>query len=123
LLRTEYMAGPTAQGMRDLINKDPGAYWDDGCQCVRSAYENSPRALILPLADPRIRFSGAQSILVAKLAGFFLEATKSNGDLTGRLVIVAAPGGTMCAEAGGFLHDCPVDAKLTTWGCLKSWYR
>ena len=27
--RPDNMAGPTAQGMRDLIDKDPGAYWDD----------------------------------------------------------------------------------------------
>jgi hypothetical protein len=37
----------------DLIAKDPGAFWDDGCKCVKgSAYAVSPRVRAAPYFDP-----------------------------------------------------------------------
>jgi hypothetical protein len=119
------MQGPTAQGLRDLIAQDSTAYWDDGCQCVKgSAFEVSPRFLILPLYDPRVPIvSGKKDIVVTKLIGFFLEAADVNGNMKGRLITVEAPGGTTCEGAAGFLYDCPVRAKTATWGSIKGQYR
>jgi len=92
------MKGPTAQGMRDLVNEDPGAYWDDGCQCVKSQYgDASPRIVFIPLHDPRIPLSpGKQVIDISKIAAFFIESTTSNGDVKGRFVRVASPSGEIC---------------------------
>ena len=37
------MVGPTKQGTADLVAKDPGAYWDATCNCVKgSAFAVSP---------------------------------------------------------------------------------
>src|SRR5438128_664004 len=48
------MDGPTNQGIDDLIARDPGAYWDNSCNCVKgSAYGgSSPRIAPIPLYDP-----------------------------------------------------------------------
>src|SRR5262249_46610399 len=64
ITETGNISGPTGQGGRDLINSDIGAYWDPGCQCVLgSAFEISPRALTLPLFDPRIPPVSGKGIL------------------------------------------------------------
>jgi hypothetical protein len=68
------LTGPTAQGLRDLINQDPGAYWDDACQCVRSQFQVSPR-IFIPLRLPR--------------GGKANDMGKSEGDLA---VAFACPG-------------------------------
>ena len=37
------MSGPTIQGIQTLIDKDPGAYWDTDCKCVKnSAFADQP---------------------------------------------------------------------------------
>jgi len=105
---TGAMKGPTSQGMRDLIDKDPGAYWDDGCQCVKSQYgDDSPRIVFIPLHDPRIPLNpGKQTIVISKIAAFFLESADVNGNVKGRFVRVASPNGEICppgANSGGFL--------------------
>lgn len=42
-----------AKAFNDLIARDPGAYWDDGCKCVKgSAYPVSPRLRAVPMFDP-----------------------------------------------------------------------
>ena len=54
------MEGPTVQGARDLIAKDPGAYWDrDLKRVMGSSYGGkSPRVFPIPLYDPIIYDSG-----------------------------------------------------------------
>ena len=47
------MVGPTEQGIDDLIAKDPNAYWDIGCNCVKgSSSRPSPRVVIDPALRP-----------------------------------------------------------------------
>jgi putative Flp pilus-assembly TadE/G-like protein len=112
------MSGPTAQGMRDLVNADPGAYWDDGCQCVKSQYgDQSPRIVFIPLHDPRIPLApGKQVIDISKIAAFFIESTTSSGDVKGRFVRVASPSGEICppnANSGEFVFTISlVDPQL-----------
>ena len=95
---TGAMTGPTGAGMRELIDQDPGAYWDDGCQCVKSQFgDDSPRIVFIPLHDPRIPMQpGKQSIVISKIAAFFIESATVNGDVKGRFVRVASPNGEIC---------------------------
>jgi hypothetical protein len=88
------MVGPTLQGMEDLIALDPDAYWDDGdCQCVHSEFSESPRVAYIPLHDPRVRIaSGKMTLLVTRLAGFFIEGIDGKSGVLGRLVSVQTSG-------------------------------
>jgi hypothetical protein len=81
------MVGPTAQGTADLVAKDPNAYWDGYCNCVKgSAFGRSPRVAIVPLYDPAYYETGKHngntaSLKVANYIGFFIEG------LTGQQVV------------------------------------
>lgn len=73
--------GPTIDGITQLIAKDPGAYWDDSCNCVKnSAYgdRQSPRIFPIPLFDPDYYQAGqtngrVASLRVANWIGYFVE--------------------------------------------------
>jgi hypothetical protein len=103
------MVGPTAQGMRDLVDKDPNARWDQGCLCVKdSAFAKSPRVVIIPLYDPVFYANGKQNgrnaaLKIANYLGFFLEKMNGN-EVEGRITPVAGvfKGGAGPAPAGAF---------------------
>ncbi len=41
------------KAFNELVDRDPGAYWDDGCDCVKgSAFPVSPRLRAVPLFNP-----------------------------------------------------------------------
>lgn len=89
------MVGPTKQGTDDLVAKDPNAYWDTTCNCVKgSAYAVSPRIAIVPLYNPQVYATGQQSgkanpaLQVTNYLGFFIEGDSASGDVTGRIVPV-----------------------------------
>jgi len=73
--------GPTIDGITQLIAKDPGAVWDDSCNCVKnSAYgeRQSPRIFPIPLFDPDYYQNGqtngrVASLRVANWIGYFVE--------------------------------------------------
>ena len=104
------MVGPTRHGMREIYDKDPNAIWEDGCECVSdSDYATSPRIGIIPIHDPRWNITpGKQEILVVKLAAFFIEDIRGNGEVVGRFMKLSAPG-ELCPEGtdnnGGFLFN------------------
>jgi Flp pilus assembly protein TadG len=83
------MTGPTVSGTQQLIDKDPGAYWDNVNRRVVSSMNPSPRIIVIPVFDPYVyeegRESGRLDIKVANLLGFFVEGLQSNGVL-GRVV-------------------------------------
>jgi Flp pilus assembly protein TadG len=87
------MAGPTVSGARLLIDKDPGAYWDEANKRVAgSSYggAQSPRVFPIPLYDPIYYDSGKRNgryadLKVANWIGFFLEEIQGNG-LWGRII-------------------------------------
>lgn len=90
---TGNMTGPTKQGTSDLVAKDPGAYWDDTCNCVKgSAYGVSPRIGVVPLYNPQVYATGQQSgksqpaLQVTNYLGFFIEGVDAAGEVTGRIV-------------------------------------
>jgi Flp pilus assembly protein TadG len=83
------MTGPTAQGMTDLIAKDPSAYWDDYNKKVVSSKHPSPRVVAIPLFDPVFYDTGKRngsnaSLKFVNYLGFFVE--RMNGaEVVGRI--------------------------------------
>jgi hypothetical protein len=80
------MQGPTAQGIQDLIDKDPNAVWDSSCKCVKnSAFGQSPRVFPIPLFNPQYYAEGVAtgrgaSFELANFLGFFADyVDKQNG--------------------------------------------
>jgi Flp pilus assembly protein TadG len=84
------MTGPTNQGVDALLARDPNAYWDTTCNCVRgSAYPTSPRVFPIPLYDPDYyqdnTTNGRNATLrVANWIGFFLVG-RSGNNISGRI--------------------------------------
>lgn len=84
------MVGPTEQGVDDLVAKDPNAYWDTNCNCVKgSAFGVSPRVAIVPLYNPVLYAQGQQSgkgatLNMANYMGFFIEGM-NGGNVMGRI--------------------------------------
>jgi hypothetical protein len=80
------MEGPTVKGIEELIAKDPNAYWDDGCKCVKgSAYTGqSPRTFPIPLYDPEYYADGQANgrfadFTIANFLGFFVDRVQGSG--------------------------------------------
>jgi len=96
------MVGPTVSGAQILYNKDPGAYWDNGCNCVKgSKFGNSPRVFPIPLYDPEYYAVGKTQgryadLKVANWIGFFLESIEGN-NIHGRITPIK---GVLDANAG-----------------------
>jgi hypothetical protein len=80
------MQGPTVQGIEELIAKDPNAYWDEGCKCVKgsNATGQSPRVFPIPLYDPDYYAEGKANgrdadFIIANFLGFFVDRVQGNG--------------------------------------------
>jgi hypothetical protein len=102
------MAGPTAQGTRDLIDKDPNASWDANADSVvGSAYKPwkaSPRVGIIPLFDPTSDVRpGKKPIVFNNFTAFWFEGMQGN-DVIGRFLYASGvgvgTGGTGGAQEG-----------------------
>jgi Flp pilus assembly protein TadG len=83
------MVGPTAQGMDDLIAKDPYAYWDTTKNKVVSTKNPSPRIVAIPLFDPIYYDTGKRtgrnaSLKFVNYLGFFIERMQGN-EVVGRI--------------------------------------
>jgi hypothetical protein len=104
-------SGPTIQGIDMLIAKDPGAYWDTGCACVKnSAYSSSPRIFPIPMYDPDYYAEGKKNgrvadFKIANFLGFFVDHTQGNS-IWGRVTNIT---GTVDRTAG----EAPVNAFPT----------
>ncbi len=104
-----YMDGPTRLGMRDLIDQDPDAYYDEACKCILGSdpkYELSPRIGLIPIHDPRIPLNqGKKQLQITKIAAFFIEEQQGD-EVLGRFLKIQAVNGTVCPPgetSGGFL--------------------
>lgn len=89
------MNGPTKDGVQNLIDEDPSAFWDTGCGCMKSPLgASSPRLIRIAFFDPRFPVeSGRKYITVINVGGFFIESVQSNGDVIGRYTLVPSLGG------------------------------
>jgi hypothetical protein len=99
------MQGPTIQGIEDLIAKDPNAYWDDGCKCVKGSSfpAQSPRTFPIPLYDPEFYADGKAhgreaDFRVANFLGFFVVRVQGNG-IYGRITRITGMVDETAAEA------------------------
>ena len=95
-------SGPTIQGIQDLIDKDPGAYWNTDCKCVKgSAFAVSPRVFPIPLYDPA-KYAEAKAngrvaeFEIANFLGFFAEPPDGNA-IPGRITQIT---GVVDKDAG-----------------------
>ena len=83
-------SGPTIQGIQALIDKDPLAFWDTGCKCVKnSAFAVSPRVFPIPLYDPEAYADNQHNgrvaeFVIANFLGFFAEPPVGNS-IPGRI--------------------------------------
>jgi hypothetical protein len=96
------MAGPTLQGIQDLIDQDPDAKWDKDCMCVKSKFAQSPRVFPIPLFDPMYYADGkangrGASFKLRNFLGFYADHIDTNGKIYG---IITAIGGTVSDTAG-----------------------
>jgi Flp pilus assembly protein TadG len=111
------MMGPTIQGLRDLIDKDPGAYWEGGpglpgCNCIKNSKfggHTSPRIFPIPLYDPVYYADGKKNgrnadFRLANVLGFFVEDIKSGNQVYGRVtpILGVLNNGGGPAPAGSF---------------------
>jgi len=95
------MIGPTAAGVRYIIDQDPNAYWyadDDygqnGGYVADSDFEGftSPRIVKIPFYDPDYPpDSGRNTVEVIRLGAFFVEGI-SGRNVMGRFMEITAPG-------------------------------
>lgn len=97
------MVGPTQQGVQDLIDRDPNAYWDQGCNCVKgSAFgSKSPRVGVIPVYDPVAYELGKHnstnaSLKIANYIGIFVEGMQGN-EVIGRITPI---NGLLAGEYG-----------------------
>jgi hypothetical protein len=95
------MAGPTKQGMDDLIALDPDARWDESTNRVISNKNPSPRVRAIPLFDPAYYQDGKlngrnASLKFVNYLGFFIEEMQGN-EIYGRIT----PIGGMRKGGGG----------------------
>jgi hypothetical protein len=88
-------AGPTLQGIQDLIDKDPHARWDDSCKCVKdSAYTGqSPRVFPIPLYNPEYYAEGKANgrpadFKLANFLGFFADHVEGGGRIHGIITAI-----------------------------------
>jgi hypothetical protein len=92
------MIGPTRQGIRELIDRDPYATWDEGLNGGQGGVSGgcmatgdcgiSPRLVAIPAFNPDAydagRASGRIEIEVVKVLGFFIQGLNGN-DVIGYL--------------------------------------
>jgi hypothetical protein len=84
------MVGPTTAGLKDLMDQDPGAYWDPAKNDYVSSKRPSPRVFPIPLYNPDEYQGGKETgrtatLIVSNWMGFFLEDVKGD-EAYGRIV-------------------------------------
>jgi len=109
-IKTGNMVGPTWQGVNELIQRDPGAYWDPATNTVKgstwgSDWFNSPRIVKIALFNPtQITGPGKQTIRFNNFGLMFFEEQKRNKDpVTGRFLYYVSGGGTPGTEKGSLV--------------------
>lgn len=66
------------KAFKALVDRDPDAYWDDGCKCVKgSAFPVSPRLRPVPLFNPETyaKQGPGSNFQISDFMGVFIEPT------------------------------------------------
>ena len=87
------MVGPTRQGMQELYDLDPTAYWDTLNNKYVSTMSPSPRVVAIPVFDPVYYDTGKRNgrnadLKAVNYVGFFIEGL-SGGDVLGRMTPIS----------------------------------
>jgi hypothetical protein len=87
------MVGPTRQGLDELVDRDPSAYWDTFNNKVVSSMHPSPRVVAIPVFDPVHYETGKQNgrnadLKAVNYMGFFIEEMQG-GNVLGRITPVS----------------------------------
>jgi Flp pilus assembly protein TadG len=94
--------GPARQGFEDLYAQDPGAEWDEDCDCLvgskyGASWEASERIGIIPVFDPGRAFRpGRKPITFSNFIAVFLESIEGKGNnqtLHARVLYATGVGG------------------------------
>jgi hypothetical protein len=86
------MVGPTKQGLRDLIDEDPAAFWDEGADTVGGSlfqWKKGPRIIKAPAFDPVLGVDsggGPGWLTIVKILVIFIEGYDNTGNIIGRFV-------------------------------------
>jgi hypothetical protein len=99
------MQGPTRQGVNELIDLDPDAYWDAGTQTVQgSNFGTSPRVVKVAFFDPRYTpKSGRNFVIVSKLSAMFVEGVGPQNSVIGVFMGLGTQGTACDGAEPGFL--------------------
>lgn len=83
-LESGIKAGPIVQGVTDLVERDPGARWDEAQGTVAGSsfnpWFNSPRLIRIPLHDPAKLQSKLDGVEFTRFAWVFLEPPSGPSD-------------------------------------------
>ncbi len=99
------MTGPTKQGVEELLDKDPDAYWDASTGTVQGsvwgdAWKASERVVNLPLFDPRDPVDpGKKPVVFNNFAAFFIEGMQGK-DVVGRFLYASGVGAGSTGSGG-----------------------
>ena len=117
------VAGPTIQGIQDLIALDPAAYWNSTTKKVAGSCASanppcarySPRIIAIPVFSPQEWENsewqdhvpiGHATVHIVNILGFFVEGLDANDNVLGHLVMM--PGllreGSSLVEAASFVR-------------------
>lgn len=101
------MIGPTGQGVGDLIDLDPNAYWDAGSGTVMgSDFPTSPRVIMVATFDPSVGTetdaSGRDYLTIVKIVAVFIEDLQGK-DVIGRFMRRISDGEICKTCSDGFL--------------------
>ncbi len=93
LMEPGNMVGPTTQGIQDLIDQDPNAYWNTGENRYYSTKNPSPRVIAIPVYDPVYYAEGklngrTADLKVANYLGFFVDRVQGN-NIYGRITPIS----------------------------------
>jgi len=101
------MMGPTRQAVRELLDADRGAHFDNNTNKVVPStsypdYTKSPRFVKVPLYDPNeVLSQGRSTLTVEAFGGFWLEDLEDNNKtVTGYYLGEIAPGGKSSSGPG-----------------------
>ena len=120
------MIGPTNQGIRELMDQDPDACWEEFADTAvghagftsgrvgkRDAngncgeyqgWENSPRVMMVPLFDPNQITSGRTTLKFNNLALIFLEGqANAHATVYGRFLYFARSTGPLAPNTGSLI--------------------
>jgi Flp pilus assembly protein TadG len=109
--------GPTIQGIQELIDRDPGASWNESTNTVQNSKygdRQSPRVFPIPLYDPDYYDYGKEtgrvaSLKVANWIGFFVEYIGNGSEIHGRIIPI---GGIRDKTFSGGIDAFPKTIRL-----------